>query len=69
MCWNFRNNLGLSEVVQVIEILKLCTVSPKSILPEQMSAWTVLPSKYTLIPWYSGSCELRKHPVFGMRLL
>ena len=38
MIWNFRNNLGLFEVVKVIEILKWYTVSPKNILPEQMPA-------------------------------
>lgn len=38
MTWNFRNNLGLFEVVKVIEILRRYTVSPKGILPEQMPA-------------------------------
>lgn len=46
MTWNFRNKLGLFEVVKVIEILKRYIVFPKSILPEQMPALG-----YRLLPY------------------
>lgn len=38
MTWNFRNNLGLLKVAEVIEISKWYIMSPISILPEQMPA-------------------------------